>query len=167
MTEKKLLVDGLRYSYSGPFDITDFFGFIEDWMHKNNLHKETKRKIEYVEETGKKVEWTIEAWKMLEQEAKSVTRMRALFNNVKDIEIQRGGASRSMNHGEVLIIIDAFLESHFHHTWWSYKPIAYFLRAIVDKYIYKFWSEKYDEEIRNTSFDLHKQIGKFFNRYKY
>ena len=167
MTEKKIVVDGLRLSYNGPFDIIDFYKFVENWLRKNSLHKETKRKLEHVTTKGKKIEWMIECWKDLEKESKSVTRMRAIFNNVTEIELVKGDSKRKLNHGNVLIIIDGFVESHYHRMWYSYKPLWFFSRALFDKFIWKIWTEKHDETVRKISYDLHKVLNKFFDMYKH
>jgi len=165
MVEKKVVVDGLRLSYSGPFDVVEFYKAIEDWVSEKGMQRELKKKLEHVTPDGKKLEWFAECWKDLADYAKSVVRVRALFNNVKDIEIVRDKEKRKLNYGNVLIIFDGFLETDIEARW-QQKPWFYFLRAIVDKFIYKFWTEKFDGGIRKDVYELHGRLKKFFELYK-
>ena len=48
MVEKKVLVDALRFSYNGPFDVIEFYKFVEDWIREHGMEKEIKKKLEHV-----------------------------------------------------------------------------------------------------------------------
>ena len=39
MSEKKIVIDGLRFSYNGPFDIIEFYKEVEDWIKENGMEK--------------------------------------------------------------------------------------------------------------------------------
>ena len=137
-------------------------GHVEDWIRKKGLNKETKRKLEHVTAKGKKIEWMIECWKMEMHEAKNVVRLRALLNDVVEIKVKKV----KYNSGNILIIIDGFLESHFHDMWYSYRPGWFFVRALFDRFIYKFWTERYDERVRKLCYDLHKELEEHFKSYR-
>ena len=166
MVEKKILVDGLRFSYDGLFDIVDFYRHVEDWMQDHHMQKEIKKKGEHVEPQGRKVEWMIECWKKEAEFAKSVVRLRALFTDVTDVQMVKDGVTRTFQKGKALLIFDAFLETDFEKTWVQ-KPWFFFLRAIYDKLIQKIWSERYDETVRKYTYDLFNSLKAFFNLYKY
>jgi len=166
MVEKKLVVDELRLHYDGVFDILEFYKFVEDWMDNNGYQKELKKKAEYVEANGKKLEWFLEIWKMPSDWAKELVRMRAIFSNVKEVELKKGRHTRKMNQGSVLIIFDGFLETDLKARW-QQKPLYYFLRAVYDKFVWRIWTNKYLDEVRNGCYNLHKELQGFFNLYKY
>lgn len=166
MAEKKIVVDGLRFSYNGPFDIIEFYKEVEKWVRENGMEKEVKKKLEHVEKNGKRIEWMIECWQMVYHHIKMVIRMRALITNVVEVEVVKDKAKRKLNQGNTLIIIDGFLESHLHHHW-TMKPWYYFWRGIVDKFIWPVWIEKFDKKVEKNAYDLHNRLKSFFNLYKY
>ena len=44
MVEKKLVIDALRFNYTGMFDIEEFFKEIADWTKENGYERDTKKK---------------------------------------------------------------------------------------------------------------------------
>ncbi|HJN57042.1 MAG: hypothetical protein QF436_01155 [Candidatus Woesearchaeota archaeon] len=163
--EKKQIVFDLRLSYNGPLSIEKFYEEVEKWIEEKGLQKELKRKLEDVESKGKKIEWVIEAWKSAGHHVKPVVRLRALFNNVKEVKIKRNKKTVKINQADALMVIDGFLETEF-STEWTMKPLFYFFRTLYDKYIWKVWSEKYDDIVSEDCYDLHKRIKAFFELYK-
>jgi len=122
MVEKKHVVFDLRVAYNGPLSIEEFYAEVEKWMEEKGLQKEIKRKSENVTSKGKKIEWVIEAWRNPVRAVKQVVRLQALFNNTKEIKIERKGHDIRMNQADVLIVIDGF-----------YRPSYLFL--ILEKQI--------------------------------
>lgn len=161
MVEKKHIVFDLRVNYNGPLSIETFYEEVEKWMKEKGLQKELKRKSEDVSSKGKKLEWIIEAWKSLTHEHKHVVRLRALFDNVKEIKLKRKGHTVRINQADVLIVIDGFLETHLSHRWTN-KPLFEFLSRLYDKYIW-IVLEKYDAPISEDCYDLHKRLKAFFS----
>ena len=45
---KKFVVDGMKLSYNGPFDIVEFYKKVEDWISAKGKEKEIKKKVEHV-----------------------------------------------------------------------------------------------------------------------
>ena len=168
MVEKKLVVDTLRLSYNGAFDIIEFFKEVEDWISENGYEKELKMKSEHVLKDSKKVEWHIECWKAPNDWGRQVISMRALISNLKDIEVKKGKSRRRINCGDVMIIFDAWFKTDLEARWHQ-KPGYYFPKILFDKYIYRFWGEKekWTEPLRKDTYSLHKRLNAFFNLYKY
>ncbi len=166
--ENKIVVDGLRLSYNGIFDIIEFYKTVEDWTRENGYEKELKKKLEHVLPAGKNLEWHIELWKQVYDWARIVVSMRALFKNVKEVEMVKAGAKRRMNEAEVLIIFDAWLEMDLEGRWQQKAPY-FFLRTLFDKYIYMFWGEKekLTGPLTKDTYNLHKRLRAFFNLYRY
>ena len=165
MVEKKFVVDGMKLSYNGPFDIIDFYKQVEDWISAKGLEKEIKKKVEHVEASGKKIEWFLEIWEDVGEYARRVVRLRALFNNVKEVKVQKGKRKKKLNKGEALIIIDGILETDIQGKW-QQKPVYYFLRALVDRFIYRFHMNKVEDRLAGDAYDLHHTLEDFFNSYK-
>lgn len=169
MVEKKQVLYDLRTSYNGPFSVEDFYKEVDSWAKAKGCGKELKKKMEHVTKNGKKIEWVVEINRHFDDLHHGVIRLRALLDNVKEVPIKKDGKRMVVNNGDVLINIDGFLQTHIHGSFWQVKPIYYFMRTLADKYVYNFWTGKYDGEVISDCHGLFKAIRAFFNlqRYKY
>ena len=167
MSEKKQVLYDLRTSYNGPFSVEDFYREVDSWIKENGFEKEPKKKMELVTKKGKRIQYVIEAHNHLDDLHHGVIVLRALLDNVKEVVIRKDGKKIRTNNGDVFINIDAFVEAHLHASFYQVKPIYYFIRTLIDKYVYNFWSDKYDGKVNSDARDLFKRIQSFFNLQKY
>lgn len=167
MSEKKQVLYDLRTTYKGPFVVEDFYIEVENWIKEKGYEKEPKKKMEHVTKNGKKIEWIIEAHNHLDDLHHGVIVLRVLLDNVKEIVIKKDKKKIRINNGDVFINIDGFIQSHIHGSFYQVKPMYYIIRALIDKYIYNFWSDKYDGIVNSDGRDLFKRITSFFNLQKY
>ena len=167
MTEKKQVLYDLRTTYNGPFLVEDFYSEVDNWIKENGFEKEPKKKMEHVTKNGKKIEWVIEAHRHLDDLHHSVIVMRALIDNVQELVIKKDKKKIRINNGDVLINIDGFIQSHIHGSFYQVKPIYYFVRTLIDKYIYNYWSDKWDGVVNSDGRELFKRIRSFFELQKY
>jgi len=156
----------LRTAYSGPFVVEDFYAEVDSWIKEKGFKREHKKKLEHVTKDGKKIEWIVEAHHHIDDLHHGIVVLRALMDNLKEVVVKKGGKKIRVNNGDAYINIDAFIQSHVHGSFWQVKPIYYFLRTLVDKYIYNVWSYKYDGIVNSDGRDLFKRIQAFFNLQK-
>jgi len=168
MVEKKQIVYDLRLSYDGPLSIEGFYEEVEKWMEENGMQKEIKRKSEDVSSKGKNVEWIIETWNEATHLVKRMVRIRALFNNVKEIKIKRKGHIKKINRADALIFIDGFVETKLSHQV-TMNPLYSFFRTLFAKFIWDIGqteTERYEAPVRDYCYDLHKRLKTYFSLYK-
>lgn len=165
MVEKKIVVYDLRLSYNGPLSMEAFYKEVEDWMKEKGMQKDLKKKMEHVTPKGKEIEWVVECWKDLAHFAKDIVRLRAMFHNVKEVDVLKDGRKMRINQADVLLIFDGILETELAHKW-EQKPLFYFFRALFDKYIYKFYTERFFDVVYVDTHDLHKRLKAFLSLYK-
>ena len=127
--------------------------------------KELKKKSERLAGKGKKLEWNVECWKDLAHSHKEVVRLRSMFNEVKDVMVERNGKRIKTQQADILILLDGILETDLSESW-DQKPLIFFARAMIDKYIWKFHTEKYDGIVSDDAHDLHRTLQAFFNLQK-
>ncbi len=166
MVEKKVVVDAVRFTYTGMFNMQEFFEEIDKWTDANEYERETKKKLEHVEEHGKKMEYIFELWKDTRDLVRSEIRLRALFRDVVDFDLVRGEHKRNMQKGHVLVIIDGFLETDFDNSWLT-KPWFVFVRTLYDKLIWRVWLSKFDGPVVAGCKGLYNQLFSYFKRYKH
>ena len=135
-------------------------------MEEKGLQKDIKRKSEDVTSKGKKIEWIIEAWGNPVRAVKHVVRLRALFDNVKEIKIERKGHTHKINQADVLIVIDGFIETSLTSRWTQVNPLFSFFRTLFAKYIWDIGQTITDDHavpVTEYFYDLHKRLKAFFN----
>ena len=169
MAEKKQVIYDLRTIYSGPFLVDDFYAEVDNWAKEKGYEKEPKKKMEHVTKNGKKIQWIVEIHSHMDDLHHGVVVLNAMLDNVKEVVVKKDGKKIRVNNGDVFININGFIQSHVHGSFYQVKPIYYFVRTLIDKYVYNFWSDKWDGTVNNDGRDLYKRISSFFNlqRYKY
>ena len=167
MSEKKQVIYDLRVTYSGPFIVEDLYKEVQEWVKEKGLEIEPKKKMEHVAKNGKRVEWLIEAHKRLDHYHHSVIVLRVLMDNVREISIKREGKKIRINNGDIFVNVDGFIQAHVHGSFYQTKPVYYMVRALIDFYIYNFWSFKLDGAVSSDCHDLFKRIRSFFQLQKY
>lgn len=166
MSEKKIVVYDLRLSYNGPVDIPGFYKEIDRWMEEKGMEKEIKKKMEHVTSKGKEIEYIVEAWKDVHHNYKDVVSLRALFHHVKEVDLKINKRKKRMQQADILLIFNGILETHL-HTQWEMNPLFYFFRALFDKYVWKFHTEKYFGVVYSDTHDLHKRLKAYLSLGKY
>ena len=167
MPEQKQVLYDLRTSYNGPFSVGEFYAEVDNWIKEKGFEKEPKKKLENITKNGRKIQYIIEAQSHLDELHHGVVVLRVLMDNVKEITVKRNGRKYAVNSGDVFVVIEGFIQSHVHSSFYQVKPVYYFIRALIDRYIYNFWSFKYDNVVNSDGRDLLKRITSFFNMQKY
>lgn len=166
MTEKHLVVDAIRFNYTGMFDINEFFKEVDSWTDENGFQREIKKKLEHVEAHSKKMDYIFELWKKVADYARVTVRLRAMFKDVVEFDLKRKEYKRNMQKGHVIVIIDGFVESDLEHRW-TQKPLYVFLRTLYDKLVWKFWLGRHDGECAASCKGLYDKLFAYFKRYNY
>ena len=78
--------------------------------------------------------------------------------------ITKDGKKIRINNADVFVNVDGFIQTHMHGTFWQIKPIFYFIRSLIDQYIWNFWSFKWDSSVNEDGHDLFKTIWQFFEQ---
>jgi hypothetical protein len=166
MSEKRLVIDQMRLNYSGIFNLNELYRMIDSWLYEKGYDKYEKKNEEQVLETGRKIEIELRPWKKTTDYAKNEIRLRIFVDNMTDVEIERDGRKIKMHKGDIQMIFDAFLETDYEHRWES-KPMYYFFRTLVDKYIFKIYTGKFIGNLVADTKDLHQRIKAYLNLYRY
>jgi len=166
MVERKAVIEGLRIGYNGIFELDEFYKTVEDWISKQGREKQILKKLEHITEYGRDIEWFIECWKMIGDYAKPVVRVRSLFSDVVDVVVKKDGNNMNYNKGNAIILLDGYIETLLEGRW-TQKPTMAFTRTLFDKYIYKYWTERFDAKLKKDTIELYRLLEAFFALYKY
>jgi len=166
MAEKKLVIDQMKLTYEGIFDLNGLHRTIDAWFYEKGYDKYEKRNFEHILPTGKDIEIELLPWKKTTDYFKNIIRIRMKFTHVKDIEIEKEGVKLTLQQGRVMMIFDAYLVSDYENKWES-KPMFFFLRTIFDKYIFRSYFQKAEKWLVNDLYQLHGRIQQFLNLHRY
>ncbi|MBS3142014.1 hypothetical protein J4464_01365 [Candidatus Woesearchaeota archaeon] len=166
MSEREILVDKRRMTYEGLFSVADLYSLIDEYFEEKGYDKHEKKNIERVTPNGKDIEIEVEPWKKITDYAQSIIRVRILMTGIKEVEVEKDGVKIKLNQGKVQLIFDAIFETDYEHRWEA-KPVFHFVRTIVDRYLYKTYTNQYKGEVMNDFNMLVYQIKAFLNLYRH
>ncbi|MEE9525210.1 MAG: hypothetical protein V3V78_01215 [Candidatus Woesearchaeota archaeon] len=166
MAEKKLVIDQLKLTFEGLFDLNGLYRSIDAWFYEKGYDKFEKKNYEQVLPTGKDIEIELMPWKKTTDYFKNILRIRMKFTNVKEIEVEKQGIKLKLQQGRVMMIFDAYLESDYEHKW-DERPMFFFLRTLFDKYVFKGYFRKAEKWLVNDLYQLHGRIQQFLNIHRY
>ncbi len=119
-----------------------------------------------VKPDGKYIEIELMPWKKITDYARHIIRVEMKLFNVKEVEIERDGRKVRMNTGRVNFVIDAYLQTDWESKWET-RPLYFFIRTMVDKFIYKSYTNLYEGLLVETTNQLYSLLKSFLNLYRY
>jgi len=166
MSEKKLVIDQLKLTFEGIFDLNGLYRTIDAWFYEKGYDKYEKRNYEQALPTGKDIEIELLPWKKTTDYFKNIIRIRIRATGIKEVHIEKQGVKLRLQQGRLMMIFDGYLESDYEHRW-DTKPMFFFIRTIFDKYIFKGYFQKAEKWLINDLYDVHTRIQKFLNIHRY
>ncbi|MBS3127783.1 hypothetical protein J4410_01440 [Candidatus Woesearchaeota archaeon] len=166
MAERVVVVDKLRLTYEGLFSVSELYRFIDEYFEDKGYDKREKKNIENVTPTGKYIEIEVEPWKKVTDHAMNVIRLRMIFENIKEVEVEKDGRKMVLNQGKAHFLFDAFLYTDYFHKWEG-KPIYFVIRTIFDKYVYAPYTQGFVAGVKEDTLHLHGNIKAFLNLYRF
>ena len=166
MSEKKLVIDQLKLTYDGLFDLNGLWRLIDSWFYEKGYDRWEHKNFEQIMPTGKDIEIELLPWKKTTEYFKNTIRIRIKMVDVKDVEIEKKGVKLKINKGKVMIVFDGYLESDYENKWES-RGIFFLIRTMFDKYFFRRQTDFYEKWLVNDLYDVHGRIQRFLNIYRY
>ncbi len=165
MAERRIIVDNKLLEYEGIFNFQDFYYTMDKWLREKGYDKWEKRNFEQVLKDGRQIEIAFEPWKKITDYARIVLKMGLVVTKMKDIVVKKNGQDIKMNHGKIKMKFIGYLDTDYEHRWEG-KPYFYFLRTVLDKYVYRSHTDKYDSAVAEECSHLYNTLRNFLNMYK-
>jgi len=165
MAEKKIVIPSQVISYSGIFSVSDIYSHIDSFTRQNGYDKLELLNSEQVFSSGKDIVLLIEPYKKITDYAKCVLWVKMIFTDVKEVEIERDGKKKKMNKGNVTIIMQGFLITDYEGKW-EQQPWFIFIRTIFDKFVFKIYTNKFEEILRHDYQTLNTHLKGYLNLQK-
>lgn len=165
MSEREVLIDKMRLTYEGLFDVVELYKLIDRFLKEKGYDKRERHNSERVTATGKFIELEIEPWKKITDYVQNVIKLRIVLTDVKEVVIKKGNTKVKLNKGRARLVFDCYMETDYENRWEG-KPMFFFLRTILDKYIFKPYTSGYRKNAMDDCNHLYNKIKAFFNLYK-
>ena len=166
MSELRLVVDHLRLNYNGPFDANALFKNINSFLKERGWDIKIDKEFEQNTKTGKHIEWQINPWKRISDYVRYWPKIRILIKNYHKVDVIVDNKKVKIGSGQVIIYIDGYLELDESQRWEGY-PFFQFLRSIYNNFIYKVYTERFEQRLNHDMHHLYDTIERFFNVYKH
>ncbi len=166
MGHVKIIVDHDKIDYSGPINISDLFRMIENFIWEKGYDKKQEKDFEQNTERGKFVEWQISPWKWITDYTRYIIKVRILGYDILKTDVVADGKKTKVDNGRLIIVIDGFIE-YDADSRWEQNPFLHFLRAIYDNFVFKAYTENFEQKLVHDINHLHDHIEKFFNMYRH
>ena len=136
MSEKTTLVKDKLINYNGLIDYKEFYKVIDTWCAEHGYTKVEHKNFEEIFEDGKQIILEIAPNKKITDYAKIEFYVYIEFKKAQEKVIERDGLKRRYYQANLFLNFDCFLITDYEKNW-DTKPLYYFFRTLVDKFIFK------------------------------
>jgi hypothetical protein len=162
MVEIKTLVWLRPIKYSGLVDVKGLYKTIDKWLTENHYDKVERRNFEDVREDSRQIVLEIAPYKKITDYAKVEIRLYAEMTNLTDEVVEINGLKHKYQKGDFFFSFDCLLITDYENHWES-KATYFFIRTIVDKFIYKGYTRRFESEAVADFNELVGEIKSYLN----
>ena len=166
MGERYIVVDQLKFSYEGLFNLTELYTIIPSFFYDKGYDWYEKMNQELVTPKGKQIKLVFEPWKSVSDHNKIFMRIRMNMTDVKDVEVEHDKKTLQLNQGLVRITFDGYVLSDRFNRF-AGNPFYWLLSVLGDKYFYRTFFRRFETWIKSDVDDIHNKIKNYLNVYKY
>jgi len=166
MSEVRLIVDHLRLKYTGPFNATDLFNHINAFLKERGWDIKIDKEFEQNTQTGKYIEWQVNPWKRITDYVRYWPKIRILVHDYKKVDAIADKKKVTVGNGRMTIYIDAYLELDESQRWEGI-PFFQFLRSLYNNFIYRIYTERFEQRLSYDMHHLYDTIERFLNVYRH
>ena len=164
MGHLKIVVDHEKIEYSGPFDANDLFRMIDNFVFERGFDKRQDKDFEQNTANGKFLEWQVTPWKKITDYIKYIIKVRVLGYEIVKVDAVTDKKKSKVDKGRLIIVIDGFMEYDY-DNYWDDKPFLFFLRTVYDYFVFKAYTERFEQRLVHDINHLEQNIEKFLNIY--
>jgi hypothetical protein len=166
MGHMKIVVDHDRFEYNGPFDANDLFRMISNFIFEKGFDFKQDKDFEINKPHGKFIEWEISPWKRVTDYVRYIIRVRIVGYDIVKTDANTGRKKTKIDSGRLVITMDGMVEYDYDY-YWDDKPILHFLRTIYDKFVFKAYTERFEQRLVHDVNHLHDNIEKLLNLHRH
>ncbi len=162
MAEIRTLVDAQEFSYEGLMDLKALYRLIDEWCEEHSYDKVETENQEVIHEDGRDIMITYKPYRKYTEYCKFRMKLEIDCYRIKDVEIEKNGVKQTLQKGKVVFTCWDYLITDYENLWET-KAFYFFMRTLVDKFIYKLYTSRFGAEAKKDYFELVDVIKSFLN----
>jgi len=167
MVEKNLIINNRTLTYKGIFRVNELLNSINSTLKEQGYQNLEKKTEETVFPSGKKTFIELRPFKIKTSYVTLMIKIKIYLNNIIEITKEVDNIKMIFQQGDVTIIFDAWSVTDYSKRW-GMKPLFFFLKAVINKFIYHFpLEEGFIGELKSDTTLVYDQIKALLNLYKY
>lgn len=164
--EKNLVVNNKEIIYKGLFSADELFSALNKALADKRYTKKEKKTEELVTPAGRMLFLELRPFKIVTNYITLMIKIRVTLDNITETVEEAHGEIKTFQRGDVHIIFDAWSLTDYEHRW-GMKPVIYFLKGVINKFLYSFPIESgsINELVSDTAY-IYAQVKKLLNSYQ-
>jgi hypothetical protein len=164
--QKNLVINNRILKYKGLFRVNELMPTINRALEERGYTKREKKTEELVNELGKRTYVELRPLKTKTKYIKLVLKIKLTLDNVTQVVEEIKEEKKNFDKGDILVAFDAWVLTDYGHRW-EQNPVVYFLKGVINKYIYNFPLEgSAPGEVAADTAYVFAHIRKLLNSYK-
>ncbi|HLD39678.1 MAG TPA: hypothetical protein VJB13_00900 [Candidatus Nanoarchaeia archaeon] len=164
MVERNVVIDRLKMSYEGLFNLDELHNLISSYFYEKGYDWYEKMNQVIVTPSGKQVRIILEPWKNITDYYKLIVAIKINVIDLKEVDVKVGNETIKTNQGTLRMIIDGYVLSD-RKSKWSHKPLYWFMSIVFEKYFFKEHYAKAETWIKSDVETLHSKIKTYLNTF--
>ncbi len=164
--EKNLVINNRELHYEGRFLLQELFFVINQALTERGYEKREKKTEEKVAEAGRNILIELRPFKQKTNYVTLMIKIRIFIHDMTEQVESFREAKHKFQHGKIEMLFDAWSLTNYESRW-GMKPFVYFLKGVINKYLYTFPQESgfVGELVGDTAY-VYGQMKRWLNSYK-
>ena len=166
MVENNLIINHKKITYHGIFRTDELFSVLNRALQDKEYTRREKKSEELVTPAGRLLQMELRPFKSVSQYMTLMIKIHVTLDNVTETTKEISGVTQKFQQGDLLIAFDAWSLTDYESRWGT-KPLTYFLKGIIHKYIYKFpLEEGYLRQVVSDTVYIYTQVKNLLQSYE-
>jgi hypothetical protein len=166
MGEKNLIINHKKIEYHGIFRTDELFAALNRALQEKGYTKREKKSEELVTPSGRLLQMELRPFKPVTQYMNLMIKIHLTFDNVTETTKEISGIKHRFQEGDVMIYFDAWSMTDYEGRW-GVKPLNYFLKGVIHKYLYKFpLEEGFIRQLVGDTVYIYNQVRNLLQSYE-
>ena len=137
MKKKSLIVNGLPIKYAGVFSYEELYTVLKDSLIARGYKLHEKRFEQREGDKGKNLFVELRPLKIKAAFLSLTMRIRLYITDMHDVVLESDGIPMTLQEGTIDMSFDGWITFGIRHRWGN-NPTFYFIKSVVNKWIYRF-----------------------------
>ncbi|MFT4311083.1 MAG: hypothetical protein ACMXX7_00485 [Candidatus Woesearchaeota archaeon] len=165
MVEYKTLAFEEIINYKGLIDVKETYTLMNKWFTDRGYDHNEVFNMQHVYEDFKQITIETRPYKKISDYAKIEFKIEIAFSKLKEKVVERNGIKHKLMHGEANFIFTTYLVTDREGMWTS-KPMYFLLRNLMERFLYRSYISRYEDEALSDKKKVMREIKSFLNMEK-